>query len=88
MIYVHKERELDHMQLRYPAKHYVMADDKANLLAAMKSSLGSRLTTVFVRQGHYASAPESQSATPAPDMVIDHIAQLTIYRSADFQAAS
>ena len=29
MIYVHKEKVLDHMQRRYPAKHYVMVDDKA-----------------------------------------------------------
>src|ERR1700733_14998681 len=56
MIYVHKERVLDHMQLRYPAAHYVMVDDKPNLLAAMKSILKGTLTTVFVRQGHYALA--------------------------------
>ncbi len=56
MIYLHKERVLDHMQLRYPASHYVMVDDKPNLLAAMKSALGAKLTTVFVRQGHYAFA--------------------------------
>jgi hypothetical protein len=49
MIYLHKERVLDHMQQRYPAKHYVMVDDKPNLLAAMKSTLRSKLTTVFVR---------------------------------------
>ena len=41
MIYVHKEKVLDHMQRRYPAKHYVMVDDKPNLLAAMKSALGA-----------------------------------------------
>ncbi len=51
MIYVHKEKVLGHMQRRYPAEHYVMVDDKANLLAAMKSVLGTSLTTVFVRQG-------------------------------------
>ncbi len=69
MIYLHKENVLDHVQQRYPAAHYVMVDDKPNLLAAMKSTLGSKLTTVFVRQGHYALAPESAAATPAPDLV-------------------
>jgi len=76
LIYLHKEKMLEHMQQRYPAKHYVMVDDKANLLAAMKSALGARLTTVFVRQGHYALAAESKSAEPAPDLVIERIGDL------------
>jgi FMN phosphatase YigB (HAD superfamily) len=84
MIYVHKEKVLDHMQRRYPAKHYVMVDDKANLLAAMKSVLGTRLTTVFVRQGHYALAAESNSVVPAPDMSIERIADLLNHNPTDF----
>ena len=76
MIYLHKERVLDHMQTRYPARHYVMVDDKPNLLAAMKSVLKDRLTTVFVRQGHYARAPQAEAAQPAPDRVIECIADL------------
>jgi FMN phosphatase YigB (HAD superfamily) len=85
MIYVHKEKVLDHMQRRFPAKHYVMVDDKANLLAAMKSVLGARLTTVFVRQGHYALAAESNSVVPAPDLVIDRIGDLLNHNSTDFK---
>src|ERR1700732_4159585 len=73
MIYLHKERVLDHMQQRYPAAHYVMVDDKPTLLAAMKSTLESKLTTIFVRQGHYALAAESNPAEPAPDMTIERI---------------
>jgi len=84
MISLHKERVLDHMQQRYPAKHYVMVDDKPNLLAAMKSVLKDRLTTVFVRQGHYALAPESNSVKPPPDMTIERIGDL-IKHSSDFQ---
>ena len=84
MIYVHKEKVLDHMQRRYPAKHYVMVDDKANLLAAMKSVLGTRLTTVFVRQGHYALAAESNSVVPAPDMSIERIGDLLNHNLTDF----
>jgi FMN phosphatase YigB (HAD superfamily) len=84
MIYVHKEKVLDHMQRRYPAKHYVMVDDKANLLAAMKSVLGTRLTTVFVRQGHYALAAESNSVIPAPDVSIERIADLLNHNLTDF----
>jgi hypothetical protein len=85
LIYLHKEKVLDHMQRRYPSLHYVMVDDKANLLAAMKSVLGARLTTVFVRQGHYALDPESKSVAPAPDLVIERIADLMKYKLNDFQ---
>jgi FMN phosphatase YigB (HAD superfamily) len=85
MIYVHKERVLDHMQQRYPATHYVMVDDKPNLLAAMKSILKGKLTTVFVRQGHYALAAESNSVDPAPDIIIDRIGDLIDHPLSDFQ---
>lgn len=88
MIYVHKERVLDHMRRRFPAAHYVMVDDKPNLLAAMKTKLGAGLTTVFVRQGHYALAPESKSVAPAPDMIIERIEQLINCNSADFRRPS
>ena len=85
LIYLHKEKVLDHVQQRYPAAHYVMVDDKANLLAAMKSTLGSKLWTVFVRQGHYALAPESAAATPAPDLSIERIAELENLSLTDFK---
>jgi FMN phosphatase YigB (HAD superfamily) len=85
MIYVHKEKVLDHVQRRFPARHYVMVDDKANLLAAMKAALGTRLTTVFVRQGHYALAAESNSAVPAPDLVIERIGDLLNHNLTDFK---
>jgi FMN phosphatase YigB (HAD superfamily) len=85
MIYVHKEKVLDHVQRRFPAKHYVMVDDKANLLAAMKAVLGAQLTTVFVRQGHYALAAESNSVLPAPDLVIDRIGDLLNHNLTDFK---
>jgi len=85
MIYLHKERVLDHMRRRYPAAHHVMVDDKPNLLAAMKTTLGPSLTTVFVRQGHYAHAPESKSVAPAPDLIIDRIEELINCNPADFR---
>ena len=87
MIYLHKERVLDHMQQRYPASHYVMVDDKPNLLAAMKTTLRDRLTTVFVRQGHYAVAPESLTVQPAPDMTIECIGDLISHPLSDFQVS-
>jgi FMN phosphatase YigB (HAD superfamily) len=88
MIYLHKERVLDHMQERYPSNHYVMVDDKPNLLAAMKSTLKNKLTTVFVRQGHYALAPESNSVAPAPDLTIERIGDLIHHNLFEFQEQS
>ncbi len=85
LIYLHKERVLDHVRQRYPAAHYVMVDDKSNLLASMKSAMGGRLTTVFVRQGHYALAAESNSVQPPPDRVIERIGDLTTLDLSDFE---
>lgn len=85
LIYVHKEKELGDLQARYPASHYVMVDDKANLLSAMKTAMGNRLTTVFVRQGHYALAAESKSVIPAPDLTIERIADLLDHNLSDFK---
>ena len=76
LIYVHKELMLDAVQCRYPARHYVMVDDKLRILAAMKQVLGERLTTVFVRQGHYALDPQQAADHPPADMTIDRIGEL------------
>ena len=76
LVYLHKERMLDAMQRRFPARHYVMVDDKPHLLAAMKTAMGDRLTTVFVQQGHYARDAVGDSIDPAPDMTITRIDEL------------
>jgi FMN phosphatase YigB (HAD superfamily) len=88
LIYLHKEKVLDHVQRRYPARHYVMVDDKPHLLAAMKQVLGDRLTTVFVRQGHYALAAQSNYPAPPPDRVIERIGDLTKFNLSDLQVRS
>lgn len=72
LIYVHKERELDDVAARFPAEHYVFVDDKIRLLDAVKRAWGERLTTVFVRQGHYARDPDV-SHYSKPDVTIDRI---------------
>ena len=88
LIYVHKERALDAMRRRYPARHYVMVDDKVQLLAAMKRSLGQKLTTVFVRQGHYAAQSADTAIDPPPDLEIERIGDLLDHDLSDFLAAS
>src|ERR1700761_6536092 len=54
LIYIHKELALDDVEGRYPSRHYVLVDDKPRILAAVKEAWGSRVTTVFVRQGQHA----------------------------------
>jgi len=76
LIYIHKERMLDDMMRRYPARHYVMVDDKLRVLAAMKEILADRLTTVFPRQGHYALDTAANAHYPAADITIEHIGDL------------
>ncbi len=85
LIYVHKEKVLDHVQRRYPAAHYVVVDDKPNLLAAMKGVMRDRLTTVFVRQGHYALAPASNAVQPSPDRVIERIGDIATLNLSDLE---
>jgi FMN phosphatase YigB (HAD superfamily) len=88
LIYAHKERALDAVQRRYPARHYVMVDDKVQLLAAMKCVLGQRLTTVFVRQGHYAAQSANLVSGPPADMEIEWTGDLLVHDLADFLVAS
>ena len=76
LICVHKEHALDAMQRRYPAAHYVMVDDKPRLLAVIKRAMGERVTTIFVRQGHYAAETAASDVDPPPDRVIDRIGDL------------
>jgi FMN phosphatase YigB (HAD superfamily) len=79
LIYVHKERELDDVEQRYPADHYVLVDDKLRVLTAVKRAWGARVTTVFPRQGHYAHDPEMIATNPAADLTVEHIGDLVDY---------
>ena len=76
LVYIHKEQMLDDVERRYPARRYVMVDDKIRILSAMKDVWGERLTTVFVRQGHYAADQEQVNSYPPADVTIDRIGDL------------
>jgi FMN phosphatase YigB (HAD superfamily) len=73
LVYIHKEQMLDDVERRYPAQRYVMVDDKLRILSAMKKVWGDRLTTVFVRQGHYAADPAQVDPYPPADVTINRI---------------
>ncbi|HEY6973445.1 MAG TPA: HAD family hydrolase [Nitrospiraceae bacterium] len=79
LIYIHKEQELDDVERRYPADHYVLVDDKLRILTAVKKGWGNRVTTVFPRQGHYARDPQAMTSYPAPDLAIEQIGDLLKY---------
>jgi FMN phosphatase YigB (HAD superfamily) len=76
LVYVHKEQELDDVAQHFPADHYVIVDDKLRILAAIKKVWGPRVTTIFVRQGHYALDPKIQATYPAADVSIERIGDL------------
>jgi FMN phosphatase YigB (HAD superfamily) len=87
LIYIHKEQELDDVERRHPAEHYVLVDDKVRILTAVKQHWGKRVTTVFPRQGHYAHAADVTSY-PRPDITIERIADLVGYDLAALLGAS
>jgi FMN phosphatase YigB (HAD superfamily) len=84
LIYVHKEIMLEDVEKHYPAQHYVMVDDKLRLLAAIKKIWGKRVTTVFVKQGHYAEDPGVLDRYPSADIDLDSIGNLLDYNQAAF----
>src|SRR2546422_3987103 len=79
LIYVHKEKELEDVEQRFPAEHYVMVDDKLRILAAMKKVWRDRLTTVWPRQGHYALDPQAIAAYLPADLTLERIGDLLNY---------
>lgn len=88
LIYVHKELELADVERRYPARHYVMVDDKLRILEAMKRSWGARVTTVFPRQGHYALDPALTARHAPADVTVERIGGLLDYDMAELCKAT
>ena len=84
LIYIHKEQELDDVASRYPADHYVLIDDKLRILTAIKKIWGSRVTTIFPRQGHYAMDTKLVASLPPADITIERIGDLQKLGAADF----
>jgi FMN phosphatase YigB (HAD superfamily) len=88
LIYVHKETMLDDVERRFPARRYVMVDDKLRILAAIKRAWGDRVVTVFPRQGHYALDPQAAARWPAADITIERIGDLVRFTLDDFLRAA
>jgi FMN phosphatase YigB (HAD superfamily) len=75
LIYVHKEKELADVERWHPAAHYVLVDDKTRILEAVKAIWGARVTTIFPKQGHYASQEPPRDGAHV-DLAIDRIGDL------------
>ncbi|MFY9643648.1 MAG: HAD family hydrolase [Terriglobales bacterium] len=88
LIYIHKELELDDVEAKYPAAHYVMIDDKVRILSAIKEHWGARVTTVFPRQGHYALNASDVAKYPKPDITLERIGELQKYSLEEIRAAA
>jgi FMN phosphatase YigB (HAD superfamily) len=76
LVYIHKEHNLDDVERRYPARRYLLVDDKLRILTSVKAVWGSRVTTVFVRQGHYALDPAILERYAAVDVTLERIGDL------------
>jgi len=76
LVYVHKEKELADVERRFPARHFVVVDDKPRILASVKQTWGKRVTTVLPRQGQFANAPGALATEPAPDVSVVGISDL------------
>lgn len=81
LLYVHKQQHLDEIIQKYPADHYVMIDDKPQILIDTKAKMGNRVTTVFVEQGKYAA---EKPVNFAPDISVLHIGDLRTYKAEQF----
>lgn len=84
LIYIHKEEELDDVERLYPAKRYVLIDDKLRILAAVKKVWGERVVTVFPKQGHYANDPKALAAYPPANVALERIGDLVALDRAAF----
>lgn len=88
LLYIHKEAELDAVEDRLPADHYIVIDDKLRILDAIKRVWGSRVTTVFVRQGHYAHDPKHLNGFMAADVTMERIGDFVGYDLVKLMAAT
>ncbi|MGA8171902.1 MAG: hypothetical protein WB816_13850 [Methylocystis sp.] len=84
LIYIHKEQELADVERHYPAKQYVIIDDKLRILDAVKNVWGERVRTVLPKQGHYAQDANMLRGYRRADIQLDHIGELNNHSLAAF----
>ena len=82
LLYIHKQEKLDEIMQVYPGDHYVMVDDKPDILADTKARLGDLVTAVFVMQGKYALGEKPDNFVP--DLTVLQIGDLRNYTAEQF----
>ncbi|HET8626620.1 MAG TPA: HAD family hydrolase [Thermomicrobiales bacterium] len=87
LVYAHKEEHLREVRACFPADHYVLVEDKPNVIDKVRARLAAPLTTVLVRQGKYAAAA-ARGPWSGADLAVDAVGDLRRYSAADFLAAS
>ena len=87
LIYVHKELMLQSVAERYPARHYVMIDDKLRILDSLRHQWQDRVTTVFPRQGHYAHDTAAIAQFAPADVTIERLEELLSFDARDLLGA-
>lgn len=73
LVFDRKVEHLAEVVAAFPADHYVLVEDKPDILREVRKRLGARITTVFVRQGKYAAVALT---SPLPDIELAAIADL------------
>jgi len=86
LVFIHKEEMLAAVEREYPARRYVLIDDKLRILDAVKSVWGERVVTVFPRQGHYAHDPANIVKYREPDVTVERIGDLLAMEIGDMVA--
>ncbi len=82
LLYIHKQEHLDEIMRLYPGDHYVMIDDKPQILQDAKAIMKERLTTVLVKQGKYGMAQLPKDFTP--DITVSQIGDVQNYGAEQF----
>ncbi len=85
LLYTHKQEHLDETMRAYPGDHYVLIDDKPDILDDTKRLLGDLVTTVFVMQGKYAA--DTKPDNFAPNLTVLHFGDLRGYTAEQFLQA-
>lgn len=55
LVFGHKEEHLAEVTAAFPADHFVLVEDKPEVIAKVRARIEAPLTTVLVRQGRYAA---------------------------------
>jgi len=79
---------LDDVARRYPARQYVLVDDKLRILAAVKQIWQARVTTIFPRQGHYAHDAQEVAKYATADVTVERVGDLATFELPALLAAA